>query len=147
MACVYSLGVKFELGQNNHCGWEFRTSALASAIITELSLAVYGSSAATSLGIGRPTTRGIGALGQNLIADDPADGASQSQIAVDWTGNSPVAPSNFLRRFSTNTTMGPAVFITAPKGIVIPLAASLGIFSLAGTTQSMSLEASCSARE
>lgn len=147
MANCYSLGLRFELGQNGDCGWEFRTSALGSARITELAINAYAGSAQVSMGLGRPAARGIGPLSQALAPENPAEGASLSQIAVAWSGAAPTAPSNYLRRIVFNTTQTYKSFIASPQGIVVPAAASLGMFSVQGTLQAMLIDADCSARE
>ena len=75
--------------------------------------------------------------------DDPADAPALTQAATQWLGP-PTAPAKFLRRISVATQTGMAFIWTSPKGIVIPAAASLVLWSLApGANASVGLGEAC----
>lgn len=124
---TYSLGVSWsaDLNSGTVVVWEFRTSALANARITELSLISTALGATTGIGMGRPATRGVGPIGALApVAEDSAFPASLSQIATAWQ-NAPGAPTNYMRRYSVNAGLPtPGIILTSPKGILVPAAAS-----------------------
>lgn len=88
---------------------------------------------ASAFGIGRPQAIGITPTSpQTILAEDPAEGSSLTQVAGAW-GTGPTVPLNFLRRISLPATIGTGVIWTFPKGLVIPLSGSIVVWNITAT--------------
>ena len=129
---TYSLGVRLAWSTFQPSpALEIRTSPLANARLTEIGFANAQTNTVGQLGLGRPAAIGTSPVGLwQFQPDDPADAPALTQAATQWLGP-PTAPAKFLRRISVATQTGMAFIWTSPKGIVIPAAASLVLWSLA----------------
>lgn len=88
---------------------------------------------ASTFGIGRPQAIGVTPTSpQALLAEDSADGASNTTVAAAW-GTGPTVPVNFFRRISLPATIGTGVIWTFPKGVVIPLNGSVVVWNITAT--------------
>lgn len=108
---------------------EIRTTASVKARMLELSL-IQVTGTAQSLGLGRPAAIGVtpGTI-STYQRDDSADPACVTTIAATW-GTSPTAPSTYHRRWNSAATVGVGIVWTFPRGIIIPVSASVVVFNI-----------------
>jgi len=109
---------------------ELRTSANSRARLIELDVFLNAATAST-YAIGRPQALGLTPTSPlNGQAEDAADPTSQSQTALAW-GTGPTVPLQFFRRVGLPATIGTGIIWTFPRGLVIPVSASLVLWNLA----------------
>lgn len=113
----------------NQASAEIRTTASVKARMLELSL-IQATGTAQSLGLGRPAAIGV-TPGTTFTyqRDDSADPACVTTIAATW-GTSPTAPSTYHRRWNSAATIGVGIVWTFPRGIIIPVSASVVVFNI-----------------
>jgi hypothetical protein len=127
---IYSLSLRTTSATSNQATWELQTSSKKAEIL-EIGYAVQ-SAGGRSLGLGRPTSLGVGMTSVTFLAEDFASPASTVTASITgWTLPFPGVPNNFLRRFSTflNTSAGMVIW-RFPEGLVVPANSNLAIFNL-----------------
>lgn len=108
---------------------EIRTTAAVKARMLELSL-IQVTGTAQSLGLGRPAALGVTpGTTSTYQRDDSADPACVTTIAASW-GTSPTAPTTYHRRWNSAATVGVGIVWTFPRGIIIPVSASVVVFNI-----------------
>lgn len=112
---------------NANC--ELRTTAGVIARVLEFSL-IQLTGTASSYGLGRPAAQGVTpATTSTFQRDNTADPACVTTVSLTW-GTSPTAPTNYHRRTNTAATIGVGIVWTFPRGLIIPVSASLVCFNI-----------------
>ena len=108
---------------------ELRTTAGVKCRVLEFSL-IQLTGTASSYGFGRPAAQGVtpGTI-STFQRDDSADPACVTTTNLTW-GTSPTAPTNYHRRTNTAATIGVGIVWTFPRGIIVPVSASLVCFNI-----------------
>lgn len=115
---------------NANC--ELRTTAGVIARLLEFSL-IQLTGTASSYGLGRPAAQGVTpATTSTFQRDNSADPACVTTVSLTW-GTSPTAPTNYHRRTNTAATIGVGIVWTFPRGLIIPVSASLVCFNITAT--------------
>lgn len=133
---ILSLGVPTTGASNATAAWEIRTGTSPGRIkLLELGFFLT-SSAATTIGLGRPGAIGITPTTPvDFLPEDPNDviptGIIQSALA--W-GTGPTVPTAFFRRVSLPATIGTGIIWTFPKGLTIPVNNSIVLWNLAANS-------------
>ena len=122
--------------------WELRTSAAIRPRILELSI-IQATGTAQSLGLGRPQAQGITPVNVLFQTDDPGDAASVQNASLSW-GTSPTVPLIFQRRWNSAGTIGVGIVWTFPRGLVVPVSASLVIWNV---TAAVACDVNCALDE
>lgn len=113
----------------NQASAEIRTTASVKARMLELSL-VQATGTAQSLGVGRPAALGVTpGTTSTYQRDDSADPACVTTVSATW-GTSPTAPTTYMRRWNSAATIGVGIVWTFPRGIIIPVSASVVVFNI-----------------
>lgn len=108
---------------------ELRTTAGVKCRVLELSL-IQVTGTAQSLGLGRPAAQGVTpGTTSTFQRDDSADPACVTTISLTF-GTSPTAPTNYHRRWNSAGTVGVGIVWTFPRGIIVPVSASLVVFNI-----------------
>jgi hypothetical protein len=103
---------------------ELRTTASVKARVLEVSI-IQATGTAQSLGLGRPNAVGVTpATTSTFQRDDSADPVCTTTVSLTW-GTSPTAPPNYHRRWNSAATIGVGIVWTFPRGIIVPVSASL----------------------
>ena len=124
----------------NNSSCEIRTDVGVKARLLELSL-IQVTGTASSYGFGRPAARGVTPATSALFQrDDSADPACLTSQNLTW-GTSPTAPLVYHRRWNSAATVGVGIVWTFPRGIIMPVSASLTIFNIT-TTVALDVNAS-----
>lgn len=114
---------------------ELRTTAAVKARILELAI-VGATATAQSLGFGRPNAIGVTpGTTSTFQRDDSADPACVTTVAATW-GTSPTAPTTYLRRWNGAATIGVGIVWTFPRGIIVPVSASVVVFNITAAVAS-----------
>lgn len=112
---------------NANC--ELRTTAGVIARVLEFSL-IQLTGTASSYGLGRPAAQGVTpATTSTFQRDNTADPACVTTVSLTW-GTSPTAPTSYHRRTNTAATIGVGIVWTFPRGLIIPVSASLVCFNI-----------------
>lgn len=112
---------------NANC--EIRTTASVKARLLELSL-IQVTGTASSYGFGRPAALGVTpATTSTFQRDDSADPACVTTQNLTWA-TSPTAPATYHRRWNSAATIGVGIVWTFPRGIIIPVSASVVVFNV-----------------
>lgn len=126
---IASSGVRTTNVTITQAACEVRTTAGVVARVLELQI-IQLTAAAQSLGLGRPqalgATPGTTSLLQRENASDPACVTSQN---LSWV-TSPTVPLVFFRRWNSAATAGVGVTWTFPRGLSIPVSASLVVWNV-----------------
>jgi hypothetical protein len=123
--------------------WELRTTAGVICSVLELSL-MQVTGTAQSLGIGRPAAQGVTpGTTSTFQRDDSAKPACVTTASLTWA-TSPTAPTNYHRRWNSAATIGVGMIFTFPRGLVVPVSASLVIFNI---TAAQACDVNCSIDE
>lgn len=123
--------------------WELRTTAGVVARVLELSLA-QATGTAQSLGIGRPAAQGITpGTTSTFQRDDTGNPACVTTASLTWA-TSPTAPTNYHRRWNSAATIGVGIIFTFPRGLVVPVSASLVVFNI---TTALACDINCALDE
>jgi hypothetical protein len=126
---IYSLALRTGT-LNNQVSWELQTGSTDAIRVLEIGLAVQ-SAGGRNIGLGRPTSLGVGATTVSFLAEDfdSPEGTTTAAV-VCWT-SLPGSPTNFLRRASSNTTTSNGMVIWRfPEGLVVPINSNLAIFNI-----------------
>jgi hypothetical protein len=127
----------------SNANWELRTTAGVVARVLELSL-VQVTGTASSFGIGRPAAQGVTpGTTSTFQRDNSGDPACVTTASLTW-GTSPTAPTNYHRRWNSAATVGVGMIFTFPRGLVVPVSASLVVFNV---TASVALDLNCAIDE
>lgn len=113
----------------NQASLELRTTAAVKCRVLEASI-IQATGTAQSLGFGRPAAQGVtpGTI-STFQRDDSADPACVTTVNATY-GTSPTAPTTYLRRWNSAATIGVGIVWTFPRGVVVPVSASLVIFNI-----------------
>ena len=88
---------------------------------------------ASSYGLGRPAAAAVTpGTTSTFQRDDSADPACVTTVSLTY-GTSPTAPTNYHRRWNSAATIGVGVVWTFPRGLIIPVSASLVVFNITAT--------------
>lgn len=121
-----SVGVRTSNLTINQSSAELRTAAGAKCRVLEVSL-IQVTGTAQTLCLGRPAAVGITPGTTSLFQrDDSADPACVTSMNLTW-GTSPTLPTIMHRRWNSAATIGVGIVWTFPRGIVVPISASLAI--------------------
>lgn len=113
----------------NNAAVELRTTASVKCRLLELSLCSAAATAA-SYGVGRPAAQSVtpGTI-VTFQRDDSADPACVTTVDTTWA-TSPTAPTAYHRRWNSAATIGVGVVWTFPRGLIVPVSASLVVFNI-----------------
>lgn len=113
----------------NNANQEIVTTAGVKCRVLELSL-IQATGTAQSQGLGRPAVAGVTPATQSTFQrDDSADSACVTKTSLTW-GTSPTAPSVYHRRWNSAATIGVGIVWTFPRGLIMPVSASLVTFNI-----------------
>lgn len=116
----------------NNASVELRTLASVKCRVLEVSLCQV-TATASSYGLGRPAVVGVTpATTTTFQRDDSADPACVTTLNLTW-GTSPTAPATYHRRWNSAATVGVGVVWTFPRGLIVPVSASLVVFNITAT--------------
>jgi len=123
---VFSIAQRTTVTTIAAAAWELRSSASNRPKVMELGICLAAATASV-YGVGRPAAIGITPTAP-LTVQDEGDGAAAvgtTQCAVAW-GTGPTVPADFLRRASLKAELGACIIWTFPRGLSIPVSASVG---------------------
>jgi len=99
---------------------------------------------ASSYGIGRPAAQGVTpGTTSTFQRDDSADPACVTTASLTWA-TPPTAPTNFHRRWNSAATVGVGIIFTFPRGLTVPVSASLTVHNITAT---VALDVNCAIDE
>lgn len=132
---IASVGVRSSNLTITQASLELRTTAAVKARVLEVSI-IQATGTAQSLGLGRPAAQGVtpGTL-STFQRDDSADPACVTQVAASW-GTSPTVPATFMRRWNSAATIGVGIIWTFPRGLIVPVSASLVVWNVTAAVAS-----------
>jgi len=107
---------------------EWHTPATTRARIMEVGI-IQVTATAQSLGLGRPQAQGITPVDVLFQPDDPADPTSTMEGALSWA-TSPTVPLVFHRRWNSAAAAGVGIIWTFPRGLVVPVSASIVLWNI-----------------
>lgn len=111
---------------------ELRTTAGVKCRVLEVGI-VQVTGTASSYGLGRPAAQGVTpGTTSTFQRDDSADPACVTTLSLTW-GTSPTAPANYHRRWNSAATIGVGIIWTFPRGLIVPVSASLVVFNITAT--------------
>jgi hypothetical protein len=129
---IGSIGVRQTNLTITQAGLEIRTTAAVKARVLEVSLLSNNATAAT-IGLGRPQALGVTPGGTATFQrDDSGDPVCVTTTALSWA-TSPTVPLVFHRRWSC-AAVGAGVIWTFPRGLAIPVSASLVTWNITAVT-------------
>ena len=113
----------------NQASLELRTTAAVKARVLETSI-IQATGTAQSIGFGRPAAIGVTpGTTSTFQRDDTADPACVTTVAATW-GTSPTAPTTYHRRWNSAATIGVGIVWTFPRGVIVPVSASVVVFNI-----------------
>lgn len=124
---IFSLALRTTNFTITQGSWELRTAGNRCKLL-ELGLTVNTATAQT-LGLGIPQARGNTPVNVLFQAEDFAEVASVTNASLSW-GTSPTVPLQFFRRVSLPATIGAGIIWTFPRGLVVPINASLVLWNI-----------------
>jgi len=114
---------------------EIRTTAAVRATVLELSI-IGATGTAQSLGLGRPQAQGVTPGGTSTFQrDEPGAPVCVTTTALSWA-TSPTVPLVFHRRWNGAATIGVGIIWTFPRGLIIPVSASLVVWNITAAVAS-----------
>ncbi len=125
---IYSLAQRTTNLTITQACWELRTSATDKARVLEIGF-VLNVATAVSIGLGRPQAQGATPVNVLFQAEDFSDPASTVNASLSWA-TSPTVPLQFFRRTSLPATVGAGIVWTFPRGLIVPVSASLVIWNI-----------------
>ncbi len=125
---IYSLSQRTTNFTSAQASWELRTTATDRVVVLEIGITVNTATAQT-LGLGRPAAQGVTPVNVIFQAEDFAAPASTTNASLSW-GTSPTVPAQFFRRVSLPATAGAGIVWTFPRGLIVPVSASLVIWNI-----------------
>lgn len=129
---IASLALRTSNATISNANVELRTTAGVKCRVLEVGI-VQVTGTASSYGFGRPAAQGVTpATTSTFQRDDSADPACVTTLSLTW-GTSPTAPTNFHRRWNSAATIGVGIIWTFPRGLIVPVSASLVVFNVTAT--------------
>jgi hypothetical protein len=127
---ISSLGLRTTNLTITQACWELRSPATVRPKVLELSI-IQATGTAQSLGLGRPQAQGVTPVNVLFQCDDLLDGGGTSVMnaSLSWA-TSPTVPLIFHRRWNSAATIGVGMVWTFPRGLVLPVSASLVIWNI-----------------
>ena len=125
---IYSLSQRTTNFTSAQACWELRTAASDRVVVLEIGFNTNTATAQT-IGLGRPAAQGITPVNVLFQAEDSASPASVTNASLSW-GTSPTVPAQFLRRVSLPATAGAGIIWTFPRGLIVPVSASLVLWNI-----------------
>ena len=126
---IYSLAQRCINTSVDTCAWEIRTASTDRPRLYELGVSQTNGNACF-LGLGRSSAIGTSpTLPATFIAEDTSDPVGTVIGAVAWASG-PSAPTNYLRRLHVPALTGSTTIITFPRGLLIPVSASLVLWNI-----------------
>ncbi len=128
---IYSLSQRTTATSSASASWEIRTTSANKPKAMEIGISQNAATAGV-YGLGRPAAIGVTPTTPVTFLDE-ADGggpAGNTTAAVAW-GTGPTVPTNFFRRLTCPATIGAGVIWTFPRGLGIPVSASIIIWIIA----------------
>jgi len=126
---IASNGARTTNGTITQAACEIRTTAAVKARVLELSY-IQSVGTAQSIGLGRPQALGVTPATTTLFQrDDSADPACVVSQNLSWA-TSPTVPLIFHRRWNSAATIGVGIVWTFPRGLTIPVSASLVVWNI-----------------
>jgi hypothetical protein len=113
---------------------EWRSTATDRANVMEIGY-ISATATAQTLGLGRPQAIGVTPVNVLFLAEDFSSPASTMNGSLSWA-TSPTVPLNFFRRFNLPATLGAGIVFTFPRGLNIPISASLVLWNISTTVAS-----------
>ena len=110
--------------------FELRTASTTRSAIMEQGFTTNTATAQT-IGIGRPQAQGITPVNVLFLGEDSND-TSVTNGSLSW-GTSPTVPLNFFRRVSLPATAGAGYIYTFPRGLIVPVSASMVLWNITTT--------------
>lgn len=128
---IYSLAQRTTATAAASASWELRTTSGNKPRLMELGVSQV-TAVAGVYGIGRPAAIGITPTTPQTFLDESDGGGpvGNSTAALAW-GTGPTVPANFFRRFACPATIGAGAILTFPRGLGIPISASIVIWIIA----------------
>ena len=128
---TYALGVTTISTTNGTAALELFTCPTCSCRVLEMSVLLLAATAST-FGVGRPAAQGVKPAGTNFVQEgNTADLVGRTQAAVGWTTTPPTAPAAYMRQASIGGTIGNGIIWTFPRGLFVPISASIVLWNLA----------------
>lgn len=126
---IASIGVRTSNLTITQAQAEWRTTAAVRAALLELSI-IQATATAQSIGIGRPQAQGVtpGTI-STPVRDEPGAPVAVTTMNLSWA-TSPTVPLVFHRRWNSAATIGVGVVWTFPRGLIIPVSASLVVWNI-----------------
>lgn len=123
---IYSLAQKTTNFTATQACWELRTAANRCRVL-EIGITSF-TATVQDVGLGIPQARGITPVNVLFQAEDFAEIASVSNASLSWA-TSPTVPLQFFRRWSAPATIGAGIVWTFPRGLTVPINASLVLWN------------------
>lgn len=124
-----SIGLRTSNVTISNANVELRTTAGVLARVLEASL-IQVTGTASSFGLGRPAAVGITpGTSSTFQRDNSSEPACVTTASLTW-GTSPTAPTNYHRRWNSAATIGVGIVWTFPRGLILPVSASLVVFNI-----------------
>jgi hypothetical protein len=132
---IYSLAVRTTNTTINQAAVELYTAATVAVKVYEIGISqVTGTSVAW--GLGRPANQGVTPVAAVFQAEQStADPAAKTNLSLSW-GTSPTAPAVYLRKAYTLNQIGAGIIWTFPRGLYVPVSASLVVFNITASVAS-----------
>ena len=125
---ISSIGLRTTNFTTTQASWELRSPAGVRPKVLEISI-IQATATAQSLGLGRPQAQGVTPVNVLFQQDDPNDPASVMNASLSWA-TSPTVPLIFHRRWNSAATIGVGIVWTFPRGLVLPVSASLVLWNI-----------------
>jgi len=116
-------------------GWQLVTAATARASLLELGLITAGAAVSGAMSLGRPPTHGTPGGIELFAREEPSAPACTSGVTASWAVNPTVPPSSAtFRRWTYAAGIGNGIIWTFPRGLVVPVSASLVLWNVQANT-------------
>jgi len=125
---IYSLALRTTNFTIAQACWELRTTSTDRVVVLEIGFNTNTATAQT-IGLGRPAAQGVTPVNVLFQAEDFASPASTTNASLSW-GTSPTVPAQFFRRVSLPATAGAGIIWTFPRGLIVPVSASLVLWNI-----------------
>lgn len=124
---IYALGQKTTNFTATQACLELRTAANRARVL-EIGLTSY-TATVQDVGLGRPQAQGVTPVNVLFQAEDFAEIASVTNSSLSWA-TSPTVPLQYFRRWSAPATVGAGIVWTFPRGLTVPINASLVLWNI-----------------
>jgi hypothetical protein len=125
---IYSLAQRTTNFTIAQACWELRTTSTDRVAVLEIGF-ITNTATAQTIGLGRPAAQGVTPVNVTFLAEDSASPAATTVASLSW-GTSPTVPANFFRRVSLPATAGAGIIWTFPRGLIVPVSASLVLWNI-----------------